>query len=89
MRFSEALPQQQLYELNNFIFYFRRFGLFILILFTFFCICANLITFFILIFYKPLQRSSRTTNLYIISLCLADLGIGCIAMPLMLCYEWK
>ena len=89
MRFFAILPPQQIGEISEIFIHLRPFGLIILALFTCFCICANFITFFLLILCRPLQGSSRTTNLYVISLCLADLGVGCIAMPLMLCYEWK
>ena len=80
---TEEIPKNP----TNFI-NFQLTGLIILALFTCFCICANLITFILLILCRPLQRSSRTTNLYVISLCLADLGVGGVVMPLMLCYEW-
>jgi hypothetical protein len=68
---------------------FRPLGLVVLGLGNAFCIFANLLTLFLLLRCRPLQRSSRTTNLYVLSLCLADLGIGCIAMPLALAQEWK
>ncbi|KAL7079123.1 hypothetical protein ACQ4LE_001186 [Meloidogyne hapla] len=88
MRLFAILPSKQTEELNSILNQLQPVGLIILALFTCFCICANLITFILLILCRPLQRS-KTTNLYVISLCLADLGVGCIAMPLMLCYEWR
>ncbi|KAF7632265.1 G_PROTEIN_RECEP_F1_2 domain-containing protein [Meloidogyne graminicola] len=87
MRFFTVYSTQQIDNQTNLL--FTNFHLVILALITCFCICANLITFFLLIFCRPLQRSSRTTNLFIISLCLADLGVGCVVMPLMLLHEWK
>lgn len=95
MRLFDVLPPlqpllpktEEISKNPNFI-NFQLAGLIILALFTCFCICANLITFILLILCRPLQRSSRTTNLYVISLCLADLGVGGVVMPLMLCYEW-
>ena len=63
-------------------------GVCALVLGTAFCICANLLTLFLLLRCRPVQRSSRTTNLYVLSLCLADLGVGCVAMPLALLNGW-
>ena len=73
---------------SSFLVQLRPIGLIALGLGIGFCIFANFLTLFLLLRCRPLQRSSRTTNLYVLSLCLADLGVGTVAMPLALTQEW-
>lgn len=59
----------------------RSFALFVMSFLTLFCLGANLLTVGILFRHQPLQKS--VSNLYILSLSMADALVGLLVMPIM------